>query len=144
MTTTSSPTAPAASTVDAEVAAVAAVPGRIVAAWAQQDAAAFAAVFTPDGTMILPGSYEKGRERIQAKMAGSFAAELRGTRVAGSPIDLRFLSDDVAVVVTAGGVLAPGEETVSDARAIRATWVVARHEGEWLLAAYHNSQRDAV
>lgn len=122
----------------ADQAAIAAVPGRIVEAWAKQDAAAFAGVFTKDGTMILPGVYRKGHDDIRTFMSEAFKGAYRGTRVTGTPIDMR-RHGDTAMIVTQGGVLAPGETEVSAERAIRATWIVVRDQGEWLLAAYQNS-----
>ncbi|MEU8271216.1 SgcJ/EcaC family oxidoreductase [Sphaerisporangium sp. NPDC049002] len=129
---------------EADKAAVVSVPGRIVAAWANQDAKAFADVFTPDGTMILPGFYRKGADEIEAFMAGAFQGPYKGTQVTGQPIDVRFISDDSALVITVGGVIGAGQTELADESAIRATWVVARHEGEWKLAAYQNSPRGAA
>jgi uncharacterized protein (TIGR02246 family) len=142
--TTTSSEAAAPSTVDPEVAAVASVPGRLVAAWAAHDAEAVTDLFTADGTMILPGVFRKGVEDIRAFWTEAFEGHYRGTRVTGKPLDLRFLNSDTAIVVTVGGVLAPGDETVTDERAIRATWVVVKRDGGWKLAAYHNSPRDAA
>lgn len=144
MATSNSPATIDTGVTEADKAAVASVPGRIVAAWARHDAKAFADVFTPDGTMILPGFYRKGAAEIEAFMVGAFEGPFKGTQVTGTPIDLRFLGDDAAVVVTVGGVLAAGETELADERAIRATWVIARHEGEWKLAAYQNSPRGAA
>jgi uncharacterized protein (TIGR02246 family) len=120
-------------------AAIAAVPQRIVAAWAAHDAAAFADVFTEDGTMILPGLYRKGREQIRAFMAGAFAGDYQGTQVTGQPVDVQVLNDSTATIVTEGGVLRPGETEVAAERAIRATWVVTKRDQGWQLAAYQNS-----
>lgn len=127
---------------EADKTAVSSLLQRVIKAWGEHDASAFAKVFTPDGTMVLPGVYQKGREAIEAFMGAAFAGPYKGTRVTGAPLDLRPLGRDAAVVVTQGGVLAPGEEEVSDARAIRATWVAVRHQGEWTLAAYQNSPRE--
>lgn len=127
---------------DADKAAVAALPQRIVKAWAEHDAEAFAEVFAPDGTMILPGVYQKGRESIAGFMRTAFAGPYKGTRVTGTPLDMRGLGGDAAIVVTEGGVVAAGKEDVSPSQAIRATWVAVRGEDGWLLAAYQNSPRD--
>jgi uncharacterized protein (TIGR02246 family) len=123
-------------------AALAAAPQRITQAWAENDAAAFAAAFTEDGTMVLPGDvFKKGRADIEAFMAAGYAGPYKGTSVTGRPIDAKLLNEagDVASVVTIGGVLQPGETETSRAATIRATWILAKQGGEWLISAYHNS-----
>ena len=121
---------------------IAAVPDRLVAAWAAHDADAFADLFIPDGTLILPGVYKKGRDEIRAFMAAGYAARYRGTRVTGSPLDIKPLGRDAVALVTVGGVLEPGETEVSSEAAIRASWILVRHDGRWRLALYHNCPRD--
>ncbi|MER7048115.1 MULTISPECIES: SgcJ/EcaC family oxidoreductase [Streptomyces] len=144
MTAAPSTTDTGATVSDADRAAAVAVPGRIVAAWADHDAAAFARNFTPEGSMILPGFYRDGRQQIEEFMAAAFQGPFKGTRVTGTPLALKFLRPDVALVITQGGILAPGETEVADERAIRATWVISKENGEWLLAAYQNSPRDSA
>ncbi|WP_116044963.1 SgcJ/EcaC family oxidoreductase [Amycolatopsis palatopharyngis] len=129
---------------DADKAAVADLPSRIVQAWAAHDADAFAGVFTEDGSIILPGVYRKGRDEIRSYMAEAFAQQYKGTQVTGQPIDLRFFDSECALLITQGGVLGPGETEVSAAQAIRASWLVVKHDGEWHLAAYQNSPRDGA
>ncbi|MFK0252773.1 SgcJ/EcaC family oxidoreductase [Streptomyces sp. NPDC090445] len=125
---------------DKDLAAIAEVPERMMAAWAAQDAAAVAALFTEDATMILPGDvYKKGRAEVEGFMAFGYAGPFKGTRVFGAPKDLRFVGADTAVLITQGGVLAPGETTVAPEREIRATWVLAKQDGQWFIAAYQNS-----
>lgn len=131
---------PAAS--DADKAAIASLTQRVVAAWAYHDAEAFASVFTEDGTMILPGVYRKGRDQIKAYMVEAFAGKYKGTQVTGKPVDIRFLTPEVGVLLTMGGVLQPGETEVTSQSAIRACWLVVKTSGQWQLAAYQNSPRD--
>lgn len=122
----------------ADQAAIAAVIQSIVEAWEKHDAKAFAATFTEDATMILPNQYRKGRADIEAFMSMGFQGPFKGTRVTGAPIDLRFFGPNSGIAVTQGGVLAPGETEVSATAAIKASWVVVKQNGQWLLAAYHN------
>ncbi len=139
MTTSSAPTQSGPSTDETAVAAD--IMRRIVTAWAEHDADAFAAAFTEDASMILPGLYRKGRDQIRDFMATAFAGPYQGTRVTGEPLDLKFLGEDVAVLLTVGGVLAPGEQELSDKQAVRAIWLLVRRDGQWLLTTYLNTPR---
>jgi len=141
-TNTSPVAAPALSST--EQAEIAAVPARMVAAWATHDARAFADLFTQDGTLILPGVYKKGRDEIREFMSAAYAGPYQGTRVTGSPIDVKPLADGAVALLTMGGVLAPGETELSDPAAIRASWILVRREGRWLLAVYQNCPRDGA
>jgi uncharacterized protein (TIGR02246 family) len=121
------------------------VPLRLIAAWAENDAAGVANVFTEDGILILPGDvFKKGRDEIRNFMAAAYAGPFKGTGVTGRPVDVRFVTDDVALLRTHGGILAPGETEIDPELAVRSTWVVTKKEdGEWYLAGYQNSPRGA-
>lgn len=120
------------------------VPLRLVAAWAKNDAAAVANVFTEDGTMILPGDvHKRGRAEIRAFMAAAYAGPFKGSGVTGRPVDIRFVAEDCALVRTHGGILAEGETEIDPELAVRSTWVLVKRDDEWQLAAYQNSPRGA-
>lgn len=124
-----------------DIAAMQTVPGRIVAAWAGNDADAFADVFTEDGTLILPGDvFLTGRDQIRAFMKTGYAGPYKGTRVTGEPQAVKVLGPDSALIITKGGVLMPGESEVSAEQLIRATWVLKRVDGTWMLTAYQNTR----
>ncbi len=128
---------------DALMAELAAVPGRLVSAWAAQDAEAFSQLFVQDGTMILPGVYKKGREDIRKHMEAGYAGPYKGTSVTGTPVEIKPLGSDAFALITVGGVLAPGEKEVSSKEAIRASWILVKDDdGTWRLAVYQNCPRD--
>ncbi|KUJ70410.1 hypothetical protein ACZ90_03805 [Streptomyces albus subsp. albus] len=53
----------------------------------------------------------------------------------------RLLGDGVALLITEGGILAPGETEASGDGAVRASWLAVEQDGQWRLAAYQNSPR---
>ncbi|MGI8665943.1 MAG: SgcJ/EcaC family oxidoreductase [Jatrophihabitans sp.] len=126
----------------AEQAAIAAVPARMVAAWAAHDAVAFSELFTDDGTMMLPGVYKKGREEIHAFMAAEYIGAYQGTTVTGTPIDIKPLGADAVALITQGGVIEAGQSELADSDAIRASWILVKRDGQWQLAVYQNCPRD--
>nr|AAM77985.1 unknown [Streptomyces carzinostaticus subsp. neocarzinostaticus] len=131
---------PSVAAADRDVTAVADVPRRMMEAWASNDASAFASLFAPDGTMVLPGDvFQKGVDGIREFMTKCYAGPYKGTSVFGVPIDVRFTGPDTAILITQGGVMAPGEHSVAPDKEIRATWVLGKRDGAWLVEAYHNS-----
>jgi uncharacterized protein (TIGR02246 family) len=140
--TTTSPAPSAPKMPDALIAEIAAVPGRLVSAWAANDAEAFSQLFTQDGTLILPGVYQKGRGEIRKFMEAAYAGPYKGTSVTGTPLDIKPLGTDAFALLTVGGVLEPGEKEVSTKQAIRAAWILVKDDGTWRLAVYQNCPRD--
>ncbi|GAA2868502.1 hypothetical protein Acy02nite_84070 [Actinoplanes cyaneus] len=125
-----------------EQAAVGAMPGRLVRAWSDHDADAFAALFAEDGALILPGVYVSGRAAIREHMAEAYRGVYRGTTVTGRPIAVKPLGPGAVALLTEGGVIAAGSTELAAADAIRASWILTKRDGEWLLSVYQNSPRD--
>jgi uncharacterized protein (TIGR02246 family) len=108
-------------------------------AWEANDAEAFVADYTEDASVIQPGVYKKDREEIRTTMAAGFAGPLNGSRATDHTVDVRFLTDGTAIVVSEGGIIFPGQDAVASERLVRATWVLVRRDGAWRIASYHNS-----
>jgi len=134
MTNKTSATAP-----DADRQAVLDVLKGVYQAWAANDAEAFVADYLDDASVVQPGVYKRDREEIRATMAGGFAGPLKGSRVTDQPQDVRFPNEGTAIVVSEGGVVFPGQDALPSQSLVRATWVLARRDGRWFVAAYHNS-----
>lgn len=119
--------------------AVLTVPQRIQAAWERNDADMFAEIFTENGSLLMRDDQLTSREQIRAYMADGFRGSYAGARVKGWPLSMRFLSDDVAMVITGGGIMLAGETEIAPAREIRATWVIVREDGGQLRLLSHQS-----
>ncbi|HXL94961.1 MAG TPA: SgcJ/EcaC family oxidoreductase [Streptosporangiaceae bacterium] len=112
---------------------------RLYKAWEANDAEAFVADYTDDAIVIQPGVFKKDREEIRTTMAAGFTGPLKGSRATDTPVSVRFLTDDTALVVSEGEILFAGQDSVASERTVRATWVLVRRDGGWLIASYHNS-----
>ncbi|MEV6304147.1 SgcJ/EcaC family oxidoreductase [Actinoplanes sp. NPDC051861] len=137
--TTETTTAPGA----VDPAEIAALPKRMIEAWAAHDTDAFAELFHEDGTLILPGRYHQGREAIRSFMAAAFQGPYQGTRVIGQPIEIKPLGPGAVALITEGGVIPAGADTLPDEAAIRASWILVKRDGQWRLAVYQNCPRNS-
>lgn len=111
----------------------------VIAAWADNDADAFADRHSPDATLVtVEGFYCKGREQIRETMRGLYATVFKGSKVFIEFEDVRFLSDDVAMVIYWNGILSGGLSELPREETRRATTVLAKHDGKWLVEAFQN------
>jgi uncharacterized protein (TIGR02246 family) len=124
---------------DADQQAVSDVLKRLYEAWEANDAEAFVADYLDDASVVQPGIYKKDRDEIRTTMAAGFAGPLQGSQVINDPQDIRFLTDETAIVVSEDGILFAGQDVVPSETLVRATWVLAKRDGSWYVAAYHNS-----
>ncbi|WP_232660755.1 SgcJ/EcaC family oxidoreductase [Pseudonocardia sp. TRM90224] len=110
-------------------------------AWADNDADAFAALYTDDATVVMPGVFHPDRATIHGYMSAGFAGPLKGSRAVDEERSLRVLGDS-AIVISRSIILMAGESDVpddADARAVTATWVLTRTADGWKIAAYSNA-----
>ncbi|MDN5915950.1 MAG: SgcJ/EcaC family oxidoreductase [Pseudonocardia sp.] len=127
----------AQTTVDTEIRAVL---ERLYGAWADGDADAFAALYTDDATVAMPGVFHQGRDAVRSFMAAAFAGPLAESRGIDEVRDIRMLGGDAVVVSSVAGILMSGETEVPSDRERSATWVLVR-DGDWRIAAYTNTPR---
>jgi uncharacterized protein (TIGR02246 family) len=110
-------------------------------AWAGGDADAFVARYGADATVILPGRYLQGQEAIRTAMAAAFGGPLKDSRRIHRVQALRFTHPGTAIVITDSLTALPGEPEPPIQQHERATWVLSRHDGRWLIDAYHSSPK---
>ena len=108
-------------------------------AWDAGDADGMVANYTADATAIMTGSLRDSRDVIRQNMALSFAGPLKGSSTYNKQLSIRFVGRDGAIVVSESAILFAGETEVPDPRKVNATWVFEKRDGQWLIAAYHNS-----
>jgi uncharacterized protein (TIGR02246 family) len=109
-------------------------------AWEAGDADGMVANYTADATAILPGSLRDSRDVIRQSMAVGFAGPLKGSSTYNKQLSIRFVGQDGAIVISESAILFAGEtEVPDDRRKVNATWVFEKRDGQWLIAAYHNS-----
>jgi uncharacterized protein (TIGR02246 family) len=120
-------------------AAIQAVLAESYKAWEAGDAEGMVADYTADATAIMTGSLRESREAVRENMALAFAGPLKGSSTCNKQLSLRFVGRDAAIVVSESGILFAGQTEVPDAGKVNATWVLEKQNGQWLIAAYHNS-----
>ncbi|MEC3993013.1 SgcJ/EcaC family oxidoreductase [Actinacidiphila sp. DG2A-62] len=119
--------------------AVLTVPLRARVAWEAGDAGAYSALFTDDGSELIGDVQLRGRAEIEQYLADAFKGAYAGSRISETPVEIRLLTDEVAVAVTEGGVLRKGEETPLPENSFRGQWVVVKRGGDWQLFSHQTS-----
>jgi uncharacterized protein (TIGR02246 family) len=127
-----------ATTITADETAVFAALDGFYTAWAAHDPDQVARYYAPDATAIVPGGMNRGRDEVRNFFAAGFQGRLKNTTVIDESRYIRFPADGTAVVVTEGGILAAGEQSVPAGRLVRGTYVLVRQDGEWLITSFHS------
>jgi uncharacterized protein (TIGR02246 family) len=123
----------------ADEAAIQAVLADSYKAWEAGDADGMVANYTADATAIMTGSLRGSRDVVRENMALAFAGPLKDTSTYNRQLSLRFVGQDAAIVIAESGILFGGGTEVPDTGKVNVTWVFEKRDGQWLIAAYHNS-----
>jgi uncharacterized protein (TIGR02246 family) len=121
--------------------AVRALYQNLIEAWG--DADSYAALFTEDGDYItFDGSHARGRAEIAEAHRPLFEGILKGSRLfdVGIPLEVRFLSPDVALIHSGGAVLRVRQKKPSRRAISVQTMVATKQEDRWLFAAFQNTR----
>ncbi len=110
-------------------------------AWNQHNARAYAALFAEDGDVVnVVAWWWKGRTEIESNLTRMFANIFRESTLTFTQVDVRFLTPDIAIAharwTMTGARMPPG---LPEPREGLQTLTVQKRNGEWLIAAFHNT-----
>ena len=114
---------------------------RLLEDWGRGDGEAYGTRFTEDADYVaFDGSHTRGRGEISSSHQRLFDKFLKGTRLTGRILSIKFPSPDVALVHTTGGTILRGKTRPSPERHSVQTLIAVKREGEWRFAAFHNTR----
>ena len=125
----------------ADEAAIRELFGLLLDDWGRGDGEAYGSRFTEDADYVaFDGTRTRGRREISASHQQLFDKFLKGTRLTGRVLSIKFPSPDVALVHATGGTVMRGKTRPSPERDSIQTLVAVREGAEWRFAAFHNSR----
>ncbi len=112
---------------------------KLLEAWNQRDAQAFAALYEDNGNQIgFDGSQVNGRVNIEAHLSQIFANHMTATYVSKVQ-EVRFLSAETAILRAIVGMIPHGQHDLNPAVNAIQTLVAIRREDEWKVALFQNT-----
>jgi uncharacterized protein (TIGR02246 family) len=126
---------------NADEAAIRELFGLLLDDWGRGDGEAYGSRFTEDADYVaFDGTRTRGRREISASHQRLFDKFLKGTRLTGRVLSIKFPSPDVALVHATGGTVMRGKTRPSPERDSIQTLVAVREDAEWRFTAFHNSR----
>ncbi|MBN9743741.1 DUF4440 domain-containing protein [Amycolatopsis sp. A1MSW2902] len=116
---------------------------RLADAWNSGDATAYGNLFTEDADYVtFFGFRSEGRQAIADSHRELFQGPLKGSKLTGfGEPRVRFLRDDVAVIVTGGGSSLTGDDDpAAEGRESTLTYVLVRGDDGWRITAFQNTR----
>lgn len=109
--------------------------------WARGDGEAYGSRFTEDADYVaFDGTHTRGRADISSSHQELFDRWLKGSRLTGRILSVKFQAPDVALLHATGGTVMRGRTVPSPERDSIQTLVAVRRDGVWRFAAFHNSR----
>ena len=132
------------SPVDENKAAISTLYFQMIDGWNKGSGSIFASPFAEDGDLVgFDGTHLKGRQKIGSFHQQLFDTFLKGSRLVGKIRDIRFLTDDVAIMHAVGGTIMDGQTNIDPERNSIHTIVVKRanpNGGHWFITAFQNTR----
>ncbi|MFI9636798.1 SgcJ/EcaC family oxidoreductase [Nocardia sp. NPDC051929] len=114
---------------------------KLMQAWTDNDAAAYAALFTEDSDYVsYDGTRAIGRSEHQANHAKLFRGVLAGSALVGDLESIRIITPDAAILHGTASVLMPWRSRLPERRLSRQTLVTVRTDHGWKITALHNGR----
>lgn len=110
-------------------------------AWGAADAQAYADCFTADADYVtFVGTHLRGRRQILESHEALWQHFQKGTRLHQEVRSLRFITPDVAILVTSGAILQAKQQAPKPKDLKVQTLVAVRQDGRWLFASFQNTK----
>ena len=112
---------------------------RLLEAWNQRDASAYAALFAADGYVVgFDGSQMEGQAQIARDLGDIFADHVTARYIAKVE-GVRFLAPQVAVLRARVGMAPPGQSDINPAVNALQTLTAVKIDGAWRIAVFQNT-----
>ncbi|GGK95678.1 hypothetical protein Sme01_31080 [Sphaerisporangium melleum] len=125
---------------DGDLAALGDIWRRQAAAWSKGDAAAYAAIYSPDADLVnIRGEHLHGRGAIASRIQHYFANDLKQTRILRLDEKIRLVSPAMAIIVRKDCVLYGAEPACRPANLSVNSSVMVKRYGQWQIESFHNT-----
>jgi uncharacterized protein (TIGR02246 family) len=82
----------------------------------------------------------KGRQQIASFHQMLFDKFLKGSRLIGRIRSVRFIAENVAIMIAVGGTVMTGQSDIEPERNSIHTIVAVKHDSNWYFTAFQNSR----
>ena len=118
---------------------------QMITGWNDGSGETLAAPYTEDSDYIgFDGTHLKGRQEIASFHQMLFNRFIKGSRLVGKIRSIRFVTDDVAVMVAVGGTVMAGQSDIEPDRNSIHTLVAVKDGNKWRFTAFQNTRAQFI